>query len=71
MKILEQVRALIERLSPHPVCEDCITQRLELGERKRVDQKAHELIGTPGFEWYIDVCSLCSITKKVIRKGQK
>jgi hypothetical protein len=68
MTVLDDVRHLIERLSPHPVCDDCIAERLGLSMRQNASHKTRELTGTPGFERRIEVCSLCNSTKKVIRK---
>ncbi|UYY57026.1 hypothetical protein [Sphingomonas sp. S2-65] len=67
MTILDQVRALIERLAPEPVCDDCITERLGLSVRQHANHKTRELAGSGGFERRLDPCSLCGVTKKVIR----
>ncbi|MEP9403648.1 hypothetical protein [Sphingomonas sp. VNH70] len=45
MTVLDQVRALIERLSPEPVCDDCITERLALSVRQHANIKTRELKG--------------------------
>lgn len=66
--VLERVRALIERLSPEPVCDDCITERLGLTVRQHANHKTRELAGARGFERRQDECSLCGAHKKVIRK---
>jgi len=50
LTVLEQVRRLIERLAPEPVCDDCITQRLGLSVRQYATHKMRELAGTRGFE---------------------
>ncbi len=68
MTVLDQVRGLIERLSPAPVCDDCIAERLGLSVRQHANIKARELAGQGGFERRIDSCSLCGATKKVIRR---
>ncbi|QJU60288.1 hypothetical protein HL653_23390 [Sphingomonas sp. AP4-R1] len=67
MTVLDQVRALIERLSPAPVCDDCINDRLDLSRCERADHKSQELAGTAGFERRIDACALCGATTKVTR----
>jgi len=69
MTVLDQVRAFIMRLSPEPVCDDCITERLALSVRQHANHKTRELAGQDGFERRIDACSLCGATKKVIRRG--
>ena len=68
--VLAKVRALIERLAPAPVCDDCITERLGLSVRQHANRKTRELAGSDGFERGIDTCALCGATKKVIRKAR-
>jgi len=67
MTVLDQVRGLIERLSPEPICDDCICERLGLSVRQHANHKARELAGTRGFERRKDTCSICGVEKKVIR----
>ncbi|ENY82817.1 hypothetical protein [Sphingopyxis sp. MC1] len=67
MTVLDQVRGLIERLSPEPICDDCISERLGLSVRQHANHKARELAGTRGFERQIGSCAICGATKKVIR----
>lgn len=71
MAILDQVRGLIERLAPEPVCDDCIAERLDLEARQHANHKTRELAGSGGFERRIDACSLCGTTKKVIRHAAR
>jgi hypothetical protein len=68
--VLTKVRALIERLAPEPVCDDCITERLGLDLRDYSNHETRELAGTDGFELRLDPCALCGTTKTVIRKGR-
>ncbi|MGX7895985.1 hypothetical protein [Tsuneonella sp. HG222] len=69
--VLDKVKSPIKRLTPDPVCDDCITERLGLSVRQHANHKTRELAGTDGFERQLDKCSLCSGTKKVIRwKGR-
>lgn len=63
----ELVKALIGRLSPRSACDECIAERLDLGDVGLVSRKMHELAGTPGFESRHGVCSLCERMMKVIR----
>lgn len=60
---------MIDRLSPEPVCDDCIAERLALSVRQHANHKTRELAGQGGFERRIDPCSLCGATKKVIRRA--
>lgn len=66
--ILERVSGLISRLSPAPICDDCITQRLSLSVRQRAQHTTRELAGIAGFERRKDVCSICGTSKVVIRR---
>jgi hypothetical protein len=71
MTVLDQVHRFIERLSPEPVCDECIVAWLPLNAREHASQTTHELAGTAGFERRMDTCSLCGETKKVIGKARK
>ena len=71
MTVLDDVRRLIERLSPEPVCDDCIAERLDLSVRQHANHKTRELAGSDGFERRKDVCTLCGATKLVIRHKAK
>ncbi|KRB82877.1 hypothetical protein ASE00_12795 [Sphingomonas sp. Root710] len=67
MTISDEVRRLIERLSPAPICDDCISERLGLSVRQHANHKTRELAGTKGFERRKDACAICGVTKLVIR----
>lgn len=69
MTTSDQVRALIERLAPEPVCDDCIAERLALSVREHANIRTRELAGAGGFERRKDVGSLCGETRMVIRRG--
>lgn len=66
--VLDRVRAFVERLTPEPVCDDCIAERLSLSVRQHANHKTRELAGSPGFERRKDSCSLCGLIKLVISK---
>lgn len=68
MTVLENVSALITRLSPSPVCEDCVAEKLGLSVRQHANHKTRELAGTDGFERRRDICSLRFSEKVVIRR---
>jgi hypothetical protein len=68
MTVLTQVRAPVSRLSPDGICDDCITERLALSVRQHANHKTRELAGAEGFERREDVCSICGLTKLVIRQ---
>ncbi len=69
MTVLEDVQALVLRLSPKPVCDDCISKTLKLSVRQHANHKTRELAGSGGFERRKDKCSLCGSEKLVIRKA--
>ncbi len=69
MSVLNDVRALVIRLSPEPVCDDCIAERLGLTVRQHANHKTRELTGAGGFERRRDPCSLCHGEKLVIRQS--
>lgn len=68
MTVLDDVRALVIRLSPQAICDDCIAERLHLTVRQHANHKTRELAGAGGFERRRDICSLCGSGKLVIRK---
>lgn len=68
MTILDRVRALVQRLSPQPVCDDCVADTLGLSVRQHANHKTRELAGSDGFERRKDICGLCGSEKLVIRK---
>lgn len=70
MTVLDEVRRLIERLGPEPICDDCISDKLGLSVRQHSNRKTRELAGANGFERRKDVCSICGATKLVIRHGE-
>ncbi len=65
--VLDRVRALIERLVPEPVCDDCITEKLDLSVRQHANHKTRELAGSHGFERRKARCVLCGAEKLAIR----
>ena len=66
--VFDRVKSLVERLTPEPVCDDCITDRLALTVRQHANHKTRELAGMPGYERQLGECALCRATKKVIHK---
>jgi len=69
MTVLDEVRRLIERLSPEPICDDCISERLGLSVRQHANHKTRELAGSDRFERRKDACAICGATKLVIRRA--
>lgn len=67
--ILDEVRAFVTRLSPDPVCDDCIAERLNLSVRQHANHKTRELAGSDGFARRKGACSLCGSEKLVIQRS--
>ncbi|MGV7120436.1 hypothetical protein [Sphingopyxis sp. 550A] len=66
--ILNQIRRLVERLSPAPACSGCLTERLADVDESSVGIALNELAVRRGFGWTQDVCGLCGKTRQVIGK---
>ena len=64
----DQVRRMIERLAPEPICDDCIADKLELADWQGVAQASRELAGQDGFERARARCTICGLSKLVARK---
>lgn len=71
MTVLDEVHRLIARLSPDPVCDDCICDRLQLEDRKQAGVASRELAGSAGFVRSKGICALCGPMKLVtLRRGR-
>lgn len=68
MAVLEDVEKLIVRISPEPICDDCITKKLNLSIRQHANQKTREMAGENGYRRSKDICSICEATRLVISK---
>lgn len=66
--VFDQLRGLIERLSPGPVCDECIAERLCLSATSQANAKERELAGANGFEPALGIYSLCDGPRAVIRR---
>jgi hypothetical protein len=66
--IFQDIEKFVGRLSPEPVCDDCITERLKLGNPADAAHAAHELAGMGGFERGKCACSLCGETRMTTRR---
>ena len=65
MTTLDRVRGLVTRLSPAPICDDCIEKTLGLTSGQ-ASRKTRELAGSDGFVRSKGACSFCEETKLVI-----
>ena len=68
MTVLEDVRALVEKMKPTAVCDDCIKDRLGLSVRQHANHKTLELADAPEFDRRKNYCSVCGSVKLVIRR---
>jgi len=66
--MVDRVHAFITRLSPAPVCDACVAERLELASTQAANIKVREVVGIGGFERRRDICSLCFGERFVTRK---
>lgn len=69
MTFRDDVKALIERISPEAICDDCVADKLGLTVRQHANHKTRELAGSGGFRRRRNVCGFCQIEKLVISKG--
>jgi hypothetical protein len=65
--VLDQVHDLIVRLTPAPICDDCIKAELGLSVRQHANHKTQELAEQPHFDRRDGRCSRCHNDKLVIR----
>jgi hypothetical protein len=65
---MDQVQALIIRLAPEAVCDDCITEKLALVGAHQARARTIELAAMKRFERSTRVCSLCCETRSTIRQ---
>lgn len=70
MTMISDIEKVVARLSPAPVCDQCLAQTLGLSVLHHADQAARELAGTNGFERRKDACGLCGETRMVSVKRQ-
>jgi hypothetical protein len=63
MTVLDDVDELVRGLSPHCICDDCITQKLDLTVRQHANHKSRELAELHGFTRVKQICSFCGSSK--------
>jgi hypothetical protein len=69
--MIEKIEALIARLAPEPVCDDCIAERLGLDELAAVQQVTHALAGSRGHVRETAPCALCGAERITTRKTRR
>lgn len=67
MTIADQIEALVRRLAGAAICDDCVTDRLNLSVRSQANIVTRGLGGQVGFERHKAPCVFCDATKIVIR----
>jgi hypothetical protein len=67
MTIAAQIKALIQRLDGVAICDDCITDRLNLSVPSQANVVTRALGGEHGYERRKADCGLCGASKIVIR----
>jgi len=65
--IANEIERLIARLDGARVCDDCITERLNLSVRSQANVVTRGLGGQRGYERERQECALCARVKTVIR----
>ena len=65
--MIDRVEALIRRLAPAAICDQCIADRLNLAARHQVTHRTRELAGLASFECATGPCSLCDTSTTAIR----
>lgn len=63
MTIAGQIEALIQRLEGVAICDDCITDRLDLSVRSQANAVTRTLGGADGYRREKQQCGLCSAVK--------
>jgi len=63
MTIATHIEALIQRLDGVSICDDCITDRLNLSVRSQANVVTRGLGGASGYAREKQPCGLCSAVK--------
>ncbi len=63
MTIAAQIKALIQRLDGVAICDDCITDRLNLSVRSQANVVTRTLGGAGGYTRQKQACGLCNSVK--------
>lgn len=67
MALFHKTRSLVVRLTPEPICDDCIAETLDGANRQDVAMKTLELAAAKGFEKISAKCTICGSRKRAIR----
>lgn len=65
--IADRIEVFVKQMDGAAVCDDCITDRLDLSSIAQVAVFTHAVDGSGGFERLKAVCGLCAQPKLVLR----
>jgi len=65
--IADRVEALVRRMDGTPLCDECITDRLDLSSMAQASVATSTFSGVGGFERLRERCGLCGEQRHVIR----
>src|SRR3546814_16107215 len=65
---VDRVEALIGRLAPAAICDECIVDKLGLKALHQASHRTRALAGTTGYESSRDECAICGEPKPIIRR---
>jgi hypothetical protein len=64
VKSKDRVLALVMRLAPNGVCDDCIASTLKSIDRLEIERATREILGQNGLERKLSTCAICGCRKK-------
>ncbi|NVO54592.1 hypothetical protein HW561_02165 [Rhodobacteraceae bacterium B1Z28] len=63
MTVFDDVKELVQSISPQCICDDCITQKLNLSVRQHANHKSRALAELADFNRANQICSICGAQK--------
>lgn len=63
MTVLEKIAKLVDQISPDCICDDCITQKLNLSVRQHANHKTRQLANGKAFHRQKEPCGYCGKAK--------
>ena len=64
----DDVAALLRKVAPQAICDDCLADRLKFSQRQTANIISRKLAVSPHYDRDKNICSVCSGTKMVIRR---
>lgn len=65
MTQMERYKALLRRIAPNPLCDDCSAQKLGFSQRQRAYQLSSAVAASSNFQRQRDICYSCKSSKLV------